>query len=101
MYPRRAFDEGHSNVVKWVEEQRSVVLAQSHRVFYQAEPLIEVGSAGSVHTQAADIAAGIARELWLRNSLVHVVRRFEYVTYNGERISEGKASWYQRMIDAM
>ena len=33
--------------------------------------------------QAADIAATIARELWHRNNLPHLVRRFEYVTFNG------------------
>ena len=63
------------------------------------EKLIEVDSAKSPPIQAADIAAGIARELWRQNSLVHLVRHFEYVTYNGERISEDKAAWCQRVID--
>jgi hypothetical protein len=74
--PCRAFDEGHSNVVQWVEQQRTVVLANANTrtLLYKPESLIEVRSAGSVHAQAADIAAGIAREMWMSGSLVRLAR---------------------------
>lgn len=63
------------------------------------EPLIEINSAESVPIQAADIAAGIARELWYRNTLVQLVEQFEYVTYNGQRLSEDNAARRQTIID--
>jgi hypothetical protein len=99
-----AYDKGHSDRVEWIEQQRHGVLAESdpNGYFYPdhiPEKLIEVDSAKSPPIQAADIAASIARELWRQNSLVQVVRHFEYVTYNGERISEDKAAWCQRVID--
>jgi hypothetical protein len=98
-----AFDEGNSRAVKWIEERRSDVLAQIDRqnVFYPAflpEPLQELSSAKSYEIQAADIAASIARELWYRNTLPYLLLHFDYVTYNGERLSEGQATSYQHLI---
>jgi hypothetical protein len=95
-----AFDEGHSHAVKWIEEQRADVLAQidRNRHFYPVclpQPLVELISTESVPIQAADIAAGLARELWHRNDLPHLVRRFEYVTFNGERLSETGAEQHE------
>jgi len=77
-----AFDEGHDHAVKWIEEQRQDVLAQidSRRCFYPQylpQPLQQLISTESVPIQAADIAASIARELWHRNGLPHLVNRFE------------------------
>jgi hypothetical protein len=54
-----------------------------------------------VPIQAADIAATIARELWHRNNLPHLVRRFEYVTFNGERLSEGRAEALEAVFTAI
>ena len=84
-----------------MEDQRAGVLGLTREPFdfFAPEPLIEVDSAGSEHIQAADIAAGIARELWYRWSLVQVVRHFVYVTYNAERLSVDKAASIQRLID--
>ncbi len=101
-----AFDEGHSHAVKWIEEQRIEVLAQidSKRHFYPEylpQPLQELVSTESVPIQAADIAASIARELWHRNSLPHLVSRFEYVTFNGERLSQARAEAYEETFRAM
>lgn len=103
LHPCHVFDEGHSNIVKWVDQQRKVVLAHAttHPLFREPEHLIEVGSAGSPEVQCADIAAGIASSLWQRGNLVSITRRFEYVTYNGERISDDKAASCQRVIDKM
>ena len=57
----------------------------------QPAPLPELDSRSSFLVQAADFAAGIAREIWSRNSLPHLVDTFDYVTYNGSRISESEA----------
>ena len=80
-------------------------LAQTDRqnYFYPTfvpEPLQEVVSAESIPIQAADIAASVARELWDRNNLPHLLKHFDYVTYNGERLSESQADSYERVISA-
>jgi hypothetical protein len=98
-----AFDEGNVRAVKWIEERRADVLAQTDRqnLFYPAflpEPLQELPSVESIPIQAADIAASIARELWNRNNLPFLLLHFDYVTYNGERLSEDQAASYQRLI---
>jgi len=55
------------------------------------DKLEEVDSADMPEIQAADIAAGIARELWHRAGLANVVWHFEYVLLNGVRLSETTA----------
>jgi hypothetical protein len=96
-----AFDEGHSDRLKWIEGQRHSLLLEldRRREFYPSyfipEPLQELISTESVPIQAADIAASLAREIWKRSSLVQLVRRFEYVTYNGERLSEIRAAMHE------
>jgi hypothetical protein len=55
-------------------------------------------STESVPIQAADIAASIAREMWRRNNLPHLVGRFEYVTFNGERLSDIRAQEYEAVF---
>jgi hypothetical protein len=94
-----AFDAGNEQIIKGIEEQRSIVLDKTDekRSFFphfMPEPLVEVNSAFSPSIQVADIAAGIARRIWYEHNLVYLVRHFEYVTYNGTRLSEAKAaSW--------
>jgi hypothetical protein len=79
----------------FVKEQRSQVLAElipfSWSMLQQKE-LAEVNSADSREIQAADIAAGIARELWYRAGLVNLARHFDYVLLNGMRLSETSAA---------
>jgi hypothetical protein len=91
----RAFDMGESDALDFVKEQRSQVLAES-RLFpwgmLQQKELAELDSADSREIQAADIAAGIARELWYRDGLVNLVRHFDYVLLNGMRLSETSAA---------
>jgi hypothetical protein len=91
----RAFDRGESDALDFVREQRSQVLAES-RLFpwsmFQQKELAELDSADSREIQAADIAAGIARELWYREGLVNLVRHFDYVLLNGMRLSEMSAA---------
>jgi hypothetical protein len=101
-----AFDAGHSHAVTWIEEQRADVLAQidRNRQFFPAclpERLQELVSTDSEQIQAADIAATIARELWHRNNLPHLVRRFEYITFNGERLSERRAETFEAIFRAI
>jgi hypothetical protein len=98
-----AFDQGHSHAVRWIEKQRTDALAQidPRGLFYprnMPRPILELVSTESVPIQAADIAAGIARELWCRNSLPHLVNRFEYVTFNGDRLSDIQAQQYEAII---
>jgi hypothetical protein len=59
---------------------------------FQQKELAELDSADSREIQAADIAAGIARELWYREGLVNLVRHLDYVLLNGMRLSETSAA---------
>lgn len=89
-----AFDKGDTQEVQWIDGERHDVLERIDRYGMfpvQPAPLPELDSKSSFYVQAADFAAGIARELWSRNSLPHLVDTFDYVTYNGRRISESEA----------
>ncbi len=89
-----AFDKGDSKEVPWIDGERRDVMTRldRHRIFLvQPGPLVELDSKESFLVQAADFAAGIARETWHRKSLAHLVGAFDYVTYNGKRISETEA----------
>jgi hypothetical protein len=89
-----AFDKGDTREVEWIDGERHDVLMRvdRHGMFRaQPAPLAELDSRSSFFVQAADFAAGIAREIWSRNSLPHLVDTFDYVTYNGRRISESEA----------
>lgn len=89
-----AFDKGDTREVEWIDGERRDVLRRidRHGIFpVQPAPLPELDSRRSFLVQAADFAAGIAREMWSRNSLPHLVDTFDYVTYNGRRVSEGEA----------
>lgn len=90
-----AFDKGDTQEVQWIDRQRRDVMTRvdRYRMFpVRPHALLEVDSKESFFVQAADFAAGIAREIWHRNSLPHLVRAFDYVTYNGRRISETEAT---------
>jgi hypothetical protein len=100
-----AFDEGNKTEMAWIEARRAEVLShidQKNHFFpdFLPEPLVAVSSAESIPIQAADIAASIARELWHRNNLPYLLSHFDYVTYNGERLSEDRAASYQGLISA-
>ena len=91
-----AFDIGDHQELEWIDSERDDVISQVTRGTYfglrKPQPLVELESTNCVPLQAADFAAGIAREIWYRNSLPHLVRVFEYVKYNGKRISEADAN---------
>ncbi len=89
-----AFDNGDTQEVRWIDGERHDVLRRIDRdgmYPVQPAPLLELDSRNSFLVQAADFAAGIAREIWSRNGLPHLVDTFDYVTYNGRRISESGA----------
>lgn len=53
--------------------------------------LYKLRSQESEYIQAADIAAGFAREDYEKYGVVAVAEKFEYVTINGERITQDNA----------
>jgi hypothetical protein len=96
-----AFDEGDQQQIRRMEDQRNEVISQTTPPFYftRPQPLMEMKSKNSQHVQAADIAAGIARELWFRFNLVQVARHFHYITYNSVRLSVDDAVSIQQELD--
>jgi len=68
-----------------------------YRVIAMRRPgFIELESKGSHYIQAADFAAGIASDIYASHKLTGVVERFEYVTFNGERVSLSDAEEHVR-----
>lgn len=89
-----AFDKGNTQQVAWIDGQRRDLMNRidQHGLFdKEPGPLSELDSQESPLIRAADFAAGIAREVWYRNSLPHLTGTFDYVTYNGKRLSETDA----------
>jgi hypothetical protein len=87
-----AFDKGHPDHIKLLETARSNILDnltwfQPGRTADKPKPYTELESNDFFHVQAADIAAGIASKTMETENLIAVVSRFEYVTYNGRRVS--------------
>lgn len=50
--------------------------------------LREVPSRLSPRTQMADVAAQFANQIYERHGLIEVARRFQFVTFNGERTTK-------------
>ncbi len=87
-----AFDKGNERHIKLLEStRRSMIddLAAHARAFrlVTRPGFVEVESRESYYIQAADFAAGIASDIYASQTLVGVVKHFEYVTYNGVRVS--------------
>jgi hypothetical protein len=91
-----AFDGGDDQAIGWMEENRLEVL---QRIAYQLwcdgislRPLQgKICSQESYYTQASDIAAGFAKQLFEHGGIVSLTNRFDHVTYNGRRISQADA----------
>jgi hypothetical protein len=100
-----AFDEGDEKALDWVRDEREEI---SRRTFhgipeyiddtpfetfseFAREKLYSLRSHESEYVQAADIAAGFARTDYEKYGIVAVAERFEYVTINGQRITESNA----------
>lgn len=91
------FDRGSGPIMAELEGgRRSLIEQYSSRLWYlpagEINPLFSFDSRESFQTQAADVAAGIARIVFQNDGLMGLVRRFQYVTYNGERVSEADAA---------
>jgi len=100
-----AFDEGDDRSLRWIENERKEIGRArfagvpeyiddfSYETYSEAAygKLYSVASHESEYVQAADIAAGFAREAYEKYGIVEVAEKFEYVTINGERITQNNA----------
>lgn len=97
-----AFDRGDDQSIKWIDSQRKEIgRAGPHDYYYDYNygddedfsygQLHSIPSDTSSYTQAADIAAGFARQDYERHGIVGVAERFDHVTLNGERITQDNA----------
>lgn len=97
LQPSHAFDRGDDQAISWIDSQRHEVVRRMNPFQYEiARHTLQpsegkIASEDSFYTQAADIAAGFARQLYGRHGIVAVASSFEYVTLNGERITQNNA----------
>lgn len=92
--PPHAFDVGNRPHIQLLERTRSSMFDEfaANDWFYQTigrrnPGFIELESKESHYIQAADFAAGIASDIYASRKVIGVVERFEYVTFNGQRVS--------------
>ena len=96
-----AFDRGDDQSIKWIDSQRKKIAGSGHYDYYDDDgawhvedgfgQLYSIPSDTSSYAQAADIAAGFARQDYERHGIAAVAGRFDYVTINGERITQDNA----------
>jgi hypothetical protein len=104
LLPSHAFDKGNRPHIKLLEQSRQSMIDEfsANDRFYAVigEPtgFVEVESKQSYYVQAADFAAGIASDIFATHKLIGVVGRFEYVSFNGIRVSRADAE--EEMKDA-
>ena len=96
LLPAHAFDKGNRAHIRLLQDTRDSVLEEltANDHFYRVirrPSFPELESKESYYIQAADFSAGIAADLFAKEKLIGVVSRFEYVTYNGERVSRADA----------
>lgn len=96
------FDSGDQKQISLLERARTTILENLREVRYgmartEAKPYVQLGSTDSFLIQAADIAAGIVSRMLETRTLVAVVSAFEYVTYNGRRLSLSDAEELMRV----
>lgn len=103
LVPTHAFDVGNRPHIQLLERTRSLMFDEFsandwfHHVISRRRPgFIELESKDSYYIQAADFAAGIASDIYASHELTGVVERFEYVTFNGERVSLADAEEHRR-----
>jgi hypothetical protein len=92
----RAYDKGDDKAIDWIRDKREEVIRAADRFgryswLTPRDPIESLESHKSILLQAADFAAGIAKTILEREGLVPLVKTFEYVIYNGSRISEDDA----------
>lgn len=96
-----AFDRGDDQSIEWIDNQRKAIARSGYAFNYDENdngclgegfgPLYSISSDTSSYTQAADIAAGFARQNYERHGIAAVAGSFDYVTLNGERITQDNA----------
>jgi hypothetical protein len=97
LLPQHAFDKGNRLHIDLLEHSRQSMIDELsvNEHFYEVigrQPgFVELESKESHYVQAADFAAGIASDIYATRKLIGVVERFEYVTFNGERVSRADA----------
>lgn len=102
-----AFDDGNQKQLDLLDEKRSAVfqeLAAHARVvglIIKRPRIVPVESRESFYAQAADIAAGIASHIYATHGLIGVLEKFEYVTYNGIRVSRSDAEEEMRRLEVI
>ncbi|MFZ3211812.1 MAG: hypothetical protein WA188_09870 [Terriglobales bacterium] len=107
LLPVHAFDEGNQKHLNLLEDVRSEVfqeLAAHDRVYgliQNRRCIVPAESKESFYVQAADIAAGIASHIYASEGLVGVIDHFEYITYNGVRVSRADAEEEMRRMEIM
>jgi hypothetical protein len=98
---RHAFDEGNQRHIELLEDARLSILktlssSESWCPLNPQQGYPQFKSRESFFGQAADIAAGIATHVMEAQALVATVSQFEYVTYNGIRVSRKDAEEQMR-----
>jgi hypothetical protein len=92
-----AFDEGNKKSIGVMEyERKQIAREMSYHDYweevYPLEPLHgEIDSKKSFFMQASDIAVGIAKYLYEQREVLEVTLHFEYVMFNGRRITQNDA----------
>lgn len=92
MLERHAFAEGNRPHIDLLKDARRSILETLASIEYQyglnvKRAYTQFKSDECYPGQAADVAAGIATHILEERGLVGVVSQFEYITYNGARIS--------------
>jgi hypothetical protein len=92
-----AFDHGDHPSVEWMDSARKTSIEalfpyEGHWRRQFMKQLHEVDSKKSYFTQISDIAAKFASTIYERHGLIEVAKKFEFVTFNGERITENVAA---------
>ena len=93
-----AFDRGNQKYIDLMEAERKKIarqMSRQHSWFedeYKLAPLEgNLDSQKSFFIQASDIAAGIAKHLFEVGGIFSVTMSFEYVMFNGKRMSQNEA----------
>jgi hypothetical protein len=100
-----AFDRGDDQALAWIDDERRDIGRGNLMGFpnyiddtgdetygqYAYGKLYSIESHESDYVQAADVTAGFARDLYERFGIAAVADKFEYVTINGERITQDNA----------
>jgi hypothetical protein len=88
----RFFDEGHSQSITIIKNILDILIrAFKYQIFYDSTPvsppkIIELDSKKDIRIQAADVAAGIARNIYETKGIKGLKERFNYIIFNGRKI---------------